>query len=198
MYIAIEGIDTCGKTTQINILKNKYPEFIYTKEPGGTYIGTSIREMVLNTDELDARCRMFLFLADRAEHTRKVIIPNITKTIITDRSMISGIAYSHDIGVPYHSLVDMSKLAMYDILPDIVIIPWVTKDLLEFRLGSKKLDSVEKCGVDKLLEIQNQILIACNTLNVKAHKVDASLPIMLVAEEIEKIIRELVVCTAHH
>jgi thymidylate kinase len=67
--------------------------------------------MVLNTDELDARCRMFLFLADRAEHTRKVIIPNITKTIITDRSMISGIAYSHDIGVPYHSLVDMSKLA---------------------------------------------------------------------------------------
>ena len=75
MYIAIEGIDTCGKSTQIEILKNKYPEFVFTKEPGGTNIGHTIRSIALNTHELDVRCRMFLFLADRAEHMQKIIIP---------------------------------------------------------------------------------------------------------------------------
>ncbi len=197
MYIAIEGIDTCGKSTQIEILKNKYPEFVFTKEPGGTNIGHTIRNIALNIHELDVRCRMFLFLADRAEHMQKIIIPNISNVIISDRSAISGIAYSYDMGIPYETIVHMSKLAVYDIFPDAVIVPWITRDVLEYRLGVKELDAIEKCGVDRLLELQNQIPIACDAVGVRMYKVDASLPIEMVAKEIEKIMCKLGVCNAH-
>ncbi len=44
MYIALEGIDTAGKTTQIELLKRKYPKAIITKEPGATCVGKKIRE----------------------------------------------------------------------------------------------------------------------------------------------------------
>ena len=40
MYVVIEGIDTAGKSTQLEILKNKFPNAIFTKEPGGTTLGT--------------------------------------------------------------------------------------------------------------------------------------------------------------
>ena len=46
MYIVIEGIDTAGKSTQLDILKQKYTDAIFTKEPGGTKLGIKIREMV--------------------------------------------------------------------------------------------------------------------------------------------------------
>jgi len=47
MYIAIEGIDTAGKSTQIERLRKHFPEAIITKEPGGTEAGKEIREIVL-------------------------------------------------------------------------------------------------------------------------------------------------------
>ncbi|HRM99701.1 MAG TPA: dTMP kinase, partial [Aliarcobacter cryaerophilus] len=48
MYVVIEGIDTAGKSTQLEILKNKFPNAIFTKEPGGTTLGTKLREMILS------------------------------------------------------------------------------------------------------------------------------------------------------
>ena len=72
MYIILEGIDTAGKSTQLDILKQKYPTAIFTKEPGGTNLGTNIRDMVLNGKAKSKVAEMFLFLADRAEHIFEV------------------------------------------------------------------------------------------------------------------------------
>ena len=85
MYVVIEGIDTAGKSTQLEILKQKYPEAIFTKEPGGTEIGTKIREMVLNGEAKSKVAEMFLFLADRAEHSFQVVKQNPDSIIISDR-----------------------------------------------------------------------------------------------------------------
>src|SRR3989339_997960 len=94
MYITIEGIDTAGKSTQINKLKEHFPYAIITKEPGGTEVGKEIREKVLSTKAKSKKAEFLLFLADRAEHVKEVIEPNRDKLIISDRSAISGIAYA--------------------------------------------------------------------------------------------------------
>ena len=95
MYIALEGIDTAGKSTQIQALSKKFPDAIITKEPGATEIGKEIREMLLSARVESKKAEFLLFLADRAEHMLKVIEPNInTKMIISDRSAVSGVAYA--------------------------------------------------------------------------------------------------------
>ena len=54
MYAVIEGIDTAGKSTQIEILKSKFPDAILTKEPGGTELGLKLRTMALGGE---AKCK---------------------------------------------------------------------------------------------------------------------------------------------
>jgi dTMP kinase len=90
MYVVIEGIDTAGKSTQLEILKNKFPNAIFTKEPGGTALGIKLREMILSGEANSSLAEMFMFLADRAEHTQEIILKNKNKLIISDRSFISG------------------------------------------------------------------------------------------------------------
>ncbi|MCK4874452.1 MAG: dTMP kinase, partial [Sulfurimonas sp.] len=84
MYIAIEGIDTAGKSTQIDAVSKNFPEAIVTKEPGGTEIGKEIRELVLSARAQSKKAEFLLFLADRAEHIKEVIEPNLEKMIISD------------------------------------------------------------------------------------------------------------------
>ena len=68
MYLVIEGIDTAGKSTQLDILNKKFPQAVFTKEPGGTALGIKLREMALSGEAKSKTAEMFLFLADRAEH----------------------------------------------------------------------------------------------------------------------------------
>ena len=46
MYIAIEGIDTAGKSTQIELLKKEFKDFLFIKEPGFTPLGEKLREII--------------------------------------------------------------------------------------------------------------------------------------------------------
>ena len=120
MYVVIEGIDTAGKSTQLEILKNKYPEAIFTKEPGGTEIGTKIREMVLNGEAKSKVAEMFLFLADRAEHSFQVVKQNPDSIIISDRGFLSGIAYAKT--APLEIAISLNIMALNGAMPDKIII----------------------------------------------------------------------------
>ena len=61
MYVVIEGIDTAGKSTQLDLLKKKLPNAIFTKEPGGTTLGLKLRTMALNGEAKSKIAEMFLF-----------------------------------------------------------------------------------------------------------------------------------------
>jgi len=94
MYIVFEGVDTAGKSTQVALLHKHYPEAIMTKEPGGTELGVTLRELILHKGVKNHKTELFLFLADRAEHYKNVIVPHHDKMILSDRGVISGIAYA--------------------------------------------------------------------------------------------------------
>ena len=97
MYVVIEGIDTSGKSTQIQELKLALQEAIFTFEPGATPLGKKLRKILLEDSiELDSRAEMLLFLADRAQHAHEILKANPDKLIISDRSLISGMAYAKE------------------------------------------------------------------------------------------------------
>lgn len=194
MYVVLEGIDTAGKSTQLDILKKNYPEAIFTKEPGGTDIGKKLREMVLNGEAKSKVAEMFLFLADRAEHSYEIVKKNPDGIIISDRGFLSGIAYAKT--APLEIAISLNIMALNGAMPDKIIILELSRQELEYRLSQKEQDSIEKRGSDYLLDIQKRMIEAIGMINDTAKKkidlliVDASNPIDEISKEIESFLQK--------
>jgi len=101
-FISFEGIEGCGKTTQIKLageyLKQCHIPYIITEEPGGTSIGRRIREILLNKEsgeEICSKAELLLFSAARAQHVKDVIIPVLKEdtVVLCDRFYDATIAY---------------------------------------------------------------------------------------------------------
>lgn len=190
MYIAIEGIDTAGKSTQIECLKSLFPEAVYTKEPGGTPVGVEIRSMVLHGELKSEMAELLLFLADRAEHTESIILPNINSLIISDRSAVSGVAYAlvQDI-CDIKTLVSLNTLATGGKLPEKVFILKLSPQELANRLSQKEHDVIESRGIDYLLNIQEALIKASQELGIQTFVIDASQSIDTITNEIADLIK---------
>ena len=186
MYITIEGIDTAGKSTQISALSQNFPNAILTKEPGATKIGKEIREMVLSARAQSKKAEFLLFLADRAEHIKEVIEPNIdSQMIISDRSAVSGIAYALVQGdISRDDLVSLNNFATNGIYPEKVFLLRLSKEELEYRLSQKELDGIELRGSQYLLRIQDAIVEATKLLGLELVTIDATQNIESITEEI--------------
>ncbi|MEJ2372916.1 MAG: dTMP kinase [Sulfurimonas sp.] len=186
MYIAIEGIDTAGKSTQISALSQQYPDAVITKEPGATELGVEIRELVLSARAKSKKAEFLLFLADRAEHLKEVIEPNINKKmIISDRSAISGVAYALIHGeIAEEELVHLNNFATNSTYPEKVFLLQLTKEELEFRLSQKELDGIELRGSEYLLNIQDAIIQAAKLLKIELIIIDATQPIEAITKQI--------------
>ena len=186
MYIAIEGIDTAGKSTQIELLKNEFDNILFIKEPGFTTLGKKIRNIIFN-DNISKKAELFMFLADRAETVEKTVKPNLNKNILTDRSVISGIAYAMEF-FDFNMLVNLNKFATDGIFPEFVIILKLDKETLKHRLSQKSHDNIEKRGIDYLLNIQENMLEVCNRLEIPYLLLDASKSVDEINFRIKKVI----------
>jgi dTMP kinase len=187
MYITIEGIDTAGKSTQIQKLKENFPDAIITKEPGATAIGKEIREIVLNAKAQSKKAEFLLFLADRAEHIKEVVEPNLEKMIISDRSVVSGVAYALIQGeISETAILHLNRFATNGIYPQKVFLLKLTREELEFRLSQKKLDGIELRGLDYLLSIQEALIKATELLGLELITIDATNSIEDITKQIIK------------
>ena len=101
LFITFEGIDGCGKTTQIEMLSSDLQKegipFVLIREPGGTSIGEKIRTILLDkaNSGMDERTELLLYEAARAQIVKEKIIPELEsgKVVICDRFYDSTIAY---------------------------------------------------------------------------------------------------------
>lgn len=98
-FIAFEGVDRAGKTTQLRMLADRLAqrhEVVVTREPGGTPVAEAVRVLLLAEDiDMSARCEALLFAAARADHVEHVIAPALARgaVVITDRYLDSSLAY---------------------------------------------------------------------------------------------------------
>ena len=175
MYILFEGIDTCGKSTQIDLIANKHSEIIVTHEPGGTPFGKKAREILLADSLASKRAELLLFLADRAEHYEEVIEPNRDKVIISDRGFISGIGYALANGdFDFEELVSLNKFALKDHFPDRIILFLTNMKTLKERTSAKSLDGIELRGLEYLLTVQEHMKESIIKLNIPHLFIDAT------------------------
>ena len=100
IFITFEGLDGSGKTTQLNLLADELERsgfaIIATREPGGTALGTAVRELILSENPKPAPlAELLLFAADRAQHVETLIRPALSqnKIVISDRYADATAAY---------------------------------------------------------------------------------------------------------
>jgi dTMP kinase len=123
-FIAVEGIDGAGKTTQAYMLVEKLRSLgysaEYTTEPTYERIGTILRLHVAQAKNRKFVYEALLFAADRYEHLKKFILPRLKKGIhvVTDRYLYSSLAYQGVTGVSQKWLRDINFFA---IKPDMTI-----------------------------------------------------------------------------
>ena len=191
MYILFEGIDTCGKSTQIDLISQNHPEIIITHEPGGTPFGKKARAILLADALASKRAELLLFLADRAEHYQEVIAPNNDKVIISDRGFLSGIGYALANGdFVFDELVALNKFALNGNLPDKVILFLTDMKTLEERTSAKILDGIELRGLDYLLTVQEHMKQSILKLGIPHLFVDATMDIETIHTQITVYLRK--------
>jgi dTMP kinase len=189
MYVIFEGVDTSGKSTQVELCKKTYPSAIITKEPGGTPFGVSIRQMILDGVKLSPITEAFLFLADRSEHYAQLIKPNRDKLIISDRGVVSGIAYAlanGDIG--FEVLEMLNKVALEGTKPDKVVLFCTDKELILQRLQIKHKDNIEQRGIEYLLRVQNHMIEVLQRLQINHLLIDSHMSIEQINNQIRSYI----------
>lgn len=124
-FIVFEGVEGSGKSTQARRLAEALGDgAILTKEPGGTPLGRTIRELVLHPghEQLAISTEVLLFFADRAQHVADVIIPALGegKTVISDRYVASSLAYQgFGRGLSIEHIRAVAALATGGLIPDV-------------------------------------------------------------------------------
>lgn len=130
-FITFEGIEGCGKSTQINLLEKVLAEkdipFSLTREPGGTEIGAKIRSILLDTNNRDIRpaTELLLYAADRAQHVESVIRPALSegKVLICDRYFDATTAYQGNArGLDSELILSLNRIASSGLTPDLTFL----------------------------------------------------------------------------
>ncbi|WP_353662303.1 dTMP kinase [Hydrogenimonas sp. SS33] len=191
MYIAFEGIDTAGKSTQIERLRSRFDDVVVTREPGGTELGRRIRAILLDSGGVHPRAEALLFLADRAEHTERIIRPNRRRLILSDRSFISGIAYAHvHEKLPVDTLLQLNRFATDGLFPDAAVLLKLDEKTLQSRLGQKSRDAIERRGTGYMMAVQRTMEELLDLLAIDHIVVDAAQPVEAVTETLTQFIKE--------
>lgn len=147
-YIALEGIEGCGKSTQAVRLAETLGA-VLTRETGGTRIGERIRDVLhdpANT-HLSPVAEALLIAGDRAQHRTEVLAPNLSagRTIVSDRSVYSSLAYQgYGRELDIDAVRQINDWALDGHWPDLVILIDIEHDEALSRLAHRDLDRFER------------------------------------------------------
>ena len=197
LFITFEGADGCGKTTQINLLKDYLEksgyEVILTREPGAKGLGEKVREILLNYDGVVSdRCESFLFLADRAQNIDIIVKPAVAsgKIVLCDRHIDSTVAYQG-----YGRRLDIERIKMLNNLatdgkkPDLTIVFDIDVATSMERVGKDK-DRMENAGIDFHNRVRNGYLEIAKEEPERIKVINSEKSIDEVFEDLKKIVKK--------
>jgi dTMP kinase len=131
IFITFEGIDGCGKTTQMRnlaaTLRAEGRDVVETVEPGGTEIGRLIRKIVLDpaSKDLTPRAELLLYFASRAQNVEQIIRPAIERgsIVLCDRFTDSTLCYQGcGRGLEAEMILALDRIACQDVHPDVTVL----------------------------------------------------------------------------
>jgi dTMP kinase len=129
-FITFEGIDGCGKSTQLRLLASELRvrglDLLTTREPGGTTLGQKLRAALLDVQEqVDPLAELLVFAADRAQHVRTVLVPALkaNQVILSDRYADATVAYQgYGRGFKPELIQEIVQLATDGLMPDLTLL----------------------------------------------------------------------------
>ena len=165
-FISFEGIDACGKSTQVKMLLNhmnvSFNNAILVREPGGSIISEQIRDILLNKNlnEMSDRTEALLMTGSRAQLTYEKISTNLNdgKNVIADRYSDSTLAYQGGgRGLDMEWLIELNRFATYDLSPDVTFLIDLHPQEAIKRKNNEN-DRIEKAGMDLQVRVRNSYL----------------------------------------
>ena len=194
-FITFEGADGSGKTTQIETIKEYLEkqghECLLTREPGGSDLGNKIREILLHYDgEVDSLAELLLYMADRAQHVKKVIIPALKegKIVLCDRYTDSSVSYQgYARGLDIERIIELNKIATDGLEPDLTIVFDVETEVAMKRVGDVK-DRLEQEGVGFHKKLRYGYLELAKRFPERIKVVNSNLSITEVFEQVKAIL----------
>jgi dTMP kinase len=146
LFITFEGGDGTGKSTQVRLLTEWLAEqgraVVSTREPGGTEVGTALRDIVLHhRGEVDPRAEALLYAADRAQHIGTLVRPALERgdVVVQDRYIDSSVAYQGAGRVlDAAEIKRISLWATGDLVPDLTVLLDLPGDVARARLAKEQ------------------------------------------------------------
>ena len=196
-FITFEGIDGCGKTTQIELLDNWLKSLgektLLTLEPGGSDLGKNLRQILLHYEKPVApTAETFLYLADRAQHVNNVIIPalNQGKIVLCDRYTDSTLAYQgYARGGDIEQITLLNNIATNNLKSDLTIVFDIDVQTAQTRLGKTK-DRLEKENVNFHTKVKNGYLELEKLYPERIKVINANKTIEEIFSDVKKIVGE--------
>ncbi len=194
VYIAFEGAEGCGKSTQARRLAGAL-DAVLTRETGGTRIGQRLRAILHDTDvtDLNDHAETLIVAADRAQHLAEVVRPALEsgRHVVSDRSVYSTLAYQgYGRGLPVADVRSINVWAVADTWPDLVLLLTVPDNVTARRMSKRELDRFERAGDDFHRRVQNGFAEMAAADPDRWVIVDASGPIDKVSATIRRAVSE--------
>ena len=167
-FIVIEGIDGCGKTTQINEISKWLPnsglleknsKLIKTREPGGSLLGKKLRNLILDNNKNNkpsSLAELLLYSADRAEHVSKIISPALENKdwVISDRFADTTLAYQgYGRNINLEIIKNIESIVCQGESPDITFFLEISEEQSILRRKSLTPDRIESEGINFLRRV---------------------------------------------
>ncbi|MGB9689817.1 dTMP kinase [Thermogutta sp.] len=196
MFIAIEGGDGTGKTTQVELLCRWLEEqghvVMRCRDPGGTALGESIRSILLHRDDVPMclEAETLLYMAARAQLASEIIRPALEagKIVVSDRYLLSNIAYQgYGGGLSVEAVRNIGLFATGGLLPNLTIVLDMPVEEALARID-RTLDRLESRGREFLEKVRDGFLQEAVRAADRIAVVRADRPV----EEVHAAIRRIV------
>ena len=195
-FISFEGIDACGKSTQVKLLLKEMNtssnKTILVREPGGSTISEEIRDILLNSklNEMSDRTEALLMTGSRAQLTYEKIISNLDegKNVIADRYSDSTLAYQGGgRGLDIEWLIKLNQFATYNLSPDVTFLIDLHPEEAIKRKDVEN-DRIEKAGIDLQINVRNAYLEIAKRFDDRIVVLDGHNQVNIIHQ---KIVKEL-------
>jgi dTMP kinase len=184
-FITFEGIDGCGKSTQLRLLASQLRlrglEIVATREPGGTSLGRRLRAALLDVQEqVDPLAELLVFAADRAHHVRTLLTPALAanQIVLSDRYADATVAYQGaGRGFDPKLIGEIVQLATGGLSPDLTLLfdLSVTESAVRTRrrVASKNTDRLDSEDAEFHARVRNAYLEIAKAEPARFRVVDA-------------------------
>jgi dTMP kinase len=199
LFLTFEGIDGCGKSTQLNLLAEYFRalgrEVVTTREPGGTALAEAIRNYLLHTEQpLSKRAELLLFGAARAQHVEEVISPALKRDaiVLSDRFLDSSVAYQGaGLGLEIAFIKQMNAFAIELAKPTLTLVFDVdVATAQQRRRAVRGEDRIEARGLEFQEKVRQGFLQIAREESQRVVMIDATPALQKVHQAVLSIMRD--------